>query len=216
MRTSTILRPSSWHTSFATESRGRCCGNSLDRRQDGAAQVPDPPARSCCHPERARRSGRRGICFLFCRSKVQLLVPIGRGRPGPRHTGLPSRRQVELGRSSRAWWMDREGPVPTDTFNPHLASIPKLSSRTGETRKPPMLHFSTRGLPVSMANRAWGIRRLPVSTEYRAPGRRQVELGRSVRAWGIRRRPVSTEYRAPGRRQVELGRLVRAWGIGLR
>ena len=25
--------------------------------------------------------------------------PTGRGRPGPRHTGLPSRRQVELGRS---------------------------------------------------------------------------------------------------------------------
>src|SRR5579863_6132517 len=35
-----------------------------------------------------------------------------------------------------------EGPLgPIDSFNPHLASIPKLSSRTGETRKPPMLHF---------------------------------------------------------------------------
>src|SRR5579863_4387326 len=39
-----------------------------------------------------------------------------------------------------------EGPLgPIDSFNPHLASIPKLSSRTGETRKPPMLHFSKTG-----------------------------------------------------------------------
>ena len=86
------------------------------------------------------------------------------------------------------------GPlVPTDSFNLHLAPIPKLSSRTGETRKPPMLHFSRRGLPVSTASRAWGISQREF---LRASGSRRREKGAGRTMSPAMRHPDSPCLRA--------------------
>ena len=99
--------------------------------------------------------------------------PTGRGRPGPRHTGLPSRRQVELGRSVEPGEIKRFSNRHSCRLETHLNPCAPTKPLLLIVTQSPLFCAqipTTKWAPAALAPRLDDPFRIVVPSDQREPG----------------------------------------------